>query len=148
MLTFRVLSNGEKQPELTIQTLRMPVKIYSGVAPPPELLARMSDQWPAQAVAQPQFQTSTHTPTSGPSQAFHSPQQSSQPGQFTTFPQTLPEDSPPSYDDAVGNDYGPVDGARRDYQQQPQRASYTGADGKGPGGSGVDERLFPDSGRP
>lgn len=133
-------------PELTIQTLRMPVKVYSGIAPPPELLARMSDQWPAQAEAQPQPQASSYTPTPGPSQAFHPPQQSSQPGQFTP-PQTLPQDLPPSYEDAVGNDYGPVDGPRRDYHLQPQRASYPGADEKGSGGSGADERLFPDSGR-
>lgn len=125
----------------------MPVKVYSGIAPPPGVLARMSDQWPAQAEAQPQAQSSTHNPTPGPSQAFHSPQQPSQPGQFTLSPQALPEDSPPSYEDAVGNDYGPVDGPRRDYHQQPQRESYPGADGKGSGDSGVDERLFPDSGR-
>ncbi|MCJ1428991.1 hypothetical protein MMC29_006904 [Sticta canariensis] len=112
-------SSNNVNSELTIQTLRMPVIIYSGVAPPPELLARMSDHWPAQAVTQPQpqLQTQTHIPTSEPSQAFYPPQPQS--GQYTISPQTLPEDSPPSYDDVVGNNHGSVYGARRGYHQQP-----------------------------
>jgi hypothetical protein len=60
-----------------------------------------------------------------------------------------PDEPPPSYDDAMADDLGPVDGPRRDYEQpvsQPvggdgDTGSSSGRDRKGLGRMGS-ERLF------
>ncbi len=137
----------DAQPELSIQTLHMPVKVYSGVAPPPELLARMYDQWPTRTLpSRPQSfpQTTSLRPTQPP-RIYQQPSQSSQ---FVAGgPQAFPEDAPPSYEDAIADGIGPVDGPRRGYQQNMQNALLGAGGGKGSGEVGQDERLFPESGR-
>lgn len=51
------------------------------------------------------------------------------------------DDAPPSYEDAIAEDIGPVDGPRRDYNQPdvPPNASRLSDDWKPSG-----ERLFPE----
>ena len=53
----------------------------------------------------------------------------------------IPDEAPPSYEDALAEDMAPVDGPRREYNQ-PQGAPVTG-DSKRGGLFGASERLFP-----
>ncbi|QSS61974.1 hypothetical protein I7I51_04151, partial [Histoplasma capsulatum] len=55
------------------------------------------------------------------------------------------DDAPPSYEDAMADALGPVDGPRREYNP-PEPGSWAGADNKGSAKNHKDdERLFPNS---
>ena len=127
------------QPELTVQTLRMPVEVFSGIAPPEALLAAMADK--------PPINRPISTPTPRPSfpQSSNSqppPTQGATSGRFAPPPADIPDAAPPSYEDAMADDLAPVDGPRRDYQHE-QPSTPVGATEK----TAVNDRLFPDSGR-
>ncbi|KAI9825674.1 MAG: hypothetical protein M1832_001018 [Thelocarpon impressellum] len=98
---------GSVRPELIILPLRLPVKVYSGIAPPRALLDAIAAQkeTPPSLDALPPRPT-TQTPTS-PTQA----------PSYT--PAAGADDAPPSYEDAMAEDIGPVDGRRRDYADMP-----------------------------
>lgn len=81
-----------------VQTIRMPVQVYSGIAPPQALLNAMASSLPGASDEAPQ----------------EAPQQP--PPQFA--PSETAEEPPPSYEDAIADDLGPVDGPRRDYHQR------------------------------
>ena len=128
-----------------MQSLHMPLKVYSGIAPPPEISSRMSDQWPTQGQAQPlgsQPPSFTQTPSSRPPQQFH------QPSHTIPMPHSSPEDAPPSYEDVIADDIRPQDGPRGeqslDSHRHPGRPS---TNENGDKKSGRDERLFPDNDR-
>ena len=114
-----------------VQTIRMPVHVFSGIRPPQALLDAMSHPG---------------APQPGPSTQFtpQSPSASSRPPvSFDPLPNDLPADAPPSYEDAIADDLGPIDGPRREYSQpeQPQvQGSSTGGNEKTMG------RLFSRSG--
>jgi hypothetical protein len=131
--------------------LSLPVSVFSGVSPPPELLSRIA----AAGV------------TSGPSQASL-PQET---GQETAIPSTpVPQtpiasvphegagadmakgDAPPSYDDAMADDLPPVDGPRRDFgptlttepgegAPPPFEATPSPIDAKNPAGPGANPTV-------
>lgn len=137
------------QPELIVLHLHMPVKVYSGIRPPPELLARMSNQWPVHSPTQPlppqpfsnqglprpqSFPPATSS-SSRPPQTSRPQVPPHSPSFGPTPPQNPPGDAPPSYEDAIADGIGPVDGPRRDYGQQPSQSSMAGKGGR-------DERLF------
>jgi len=84
------------QPELIVLPLRMPVQVFSGIAPP----------------------------------------------EYGPPLPTGDDDAPPSYEDAMAEDVGPVDGPRREYNQPdvPPGAPRISNDGKSSG-----ERLFPET---
>ena len=68
--------------------------------------------------------------------------QGSSSGQFAPPPADIPDEAPPSYEDAIADDLAPVDGPRRDYHhEQPLTPARTNEKGAG------DDRLFPDSGQ-
>jgi hypothetical protein len=73
------------------------------------------------------------------------PQQAGHPSQAPL--QDEYEDAPPSYEDAMAESLGPVDGPRREYNPPDTSANWTGTDGSGPVDTHKDddERLFPDS---
>ncbi|KAG8533763.1 uncharacterized protein KY384_001504 [Bacidia gigantensis] len=113
------------QPELNVQMLRMPCQVYSGVAPPEALLEAMShrpEEPPPPMPARPPTQTGGVT-GSGPTQTTD---------HIEPSPEDIPPDAPPSYEDAIAEDMAPVDGPRRDYQQNPPSA----------GGNEKSRRLF------
>lgn len=116
----------------------MPVEVYSGIAPPKALLAAMADKPPVKRpvpapISRPSF------PQSSSSQAPATQRPSS--GQYAPPTADLPDDAPPSYEDAIADDLAPVDGPRRDYHHENPPAPV-GANKKTAG----NERLFPDSG--
>lgn len=114
--------------QLVVLPLRLPVKVYSGIAPPKALLqaALTGDSEkikPAMHTLNvPPYQTNQapHTPTTpthsgGPSAfAGQSPQQPPRPasGEFGDAP-------PPSYEEAIGQDLPPINGYRGSYQPPP-----------------------------
>ncbi|MCJ1401368.1 hypothetical protein MMC11_004580 [Xylographa trunciseda] len=139
-------SPGNLKPELTVQSLRMPVQVYSGITPPPALLAELAKRsGPSTANVRPPQGTTTNSspgPSSYQPPPFSSSMQSS-PNSTNIIPPSfdMPEDAPPSYEDAMAEDLAPVDGPRRDYHQ-PQTAPIVG-DSKRSGLFGGNERLFP-----
>ena len=107
------------KPEMTVQLLRMPVQVYSGIAPPPALLAAMSDQ-----ASRPPTQNIPPSTPSRPSNLIDGglPEYTqAQPTQTTDHiepsPEDIPPDAPPSYEDAIADNMGPIDGPRREYRQ-------------------------------
>ncbi|KAL9006871.1 MAG: hypothetical protein Q9188_000402 [Gyalolechia gomerana] len=128
-------------PELIVETLIMPTQVYSGIAPPDALLRAMAGRPTSNIV--PTAATSDLPPRPPPSAVPFSP--SAPP---TSIPQHLsaapfqtgqthpegpfPDDAPPSYEDAVADGIGPVDGPRRLYFQQQEEGSV----GNAPGSAG------------
>ncbi|KAL8825479.1 MAG: hypothetical protein Q9191_004391 [Dirinaria sp. TL-2023a] len=116
-------TGGNMNPELMVQTIRMPVQVYSGIAPPQALLNAMANN--------PVTGTSNQLPQQAPQQP---------PPPFA--PSDIADDVPPSYEDAIADELGPVDGPRREYEppQHPRTSTES------PEKRGWGERLFQDSG--
>jgi hypothetical protein len=142
--------DGTARPELIVLPLRIPVEVWSGIAPPPELVAAMQEragtegqtQTPVTGTPAPSKLASEvpSTPIYEPAQA-PAPMGTSQPPN----PDDLPDHAPPSYEDAMAEDFAPVDGPRRSYNvpEGDQAAPAFPADTKGGGlGRRVSERLF------
>ena len=125
----------------------MPVEVYSGIAPPTALLAEMARRSHFQSsFLRPQYQSglSTHSVSQPPSPTPLGPPSAFGPSSSQHAPSGLgnPEEAPPpSYEDAIAEDIGPVDGPRRDYQQ-PEVTRPFGDEKRG-GWFRKDERLFP-----
>lgn len=127
------------KPELTVQTIRMPVEIFSGIAPPPQLLEQMANRPAAQSgpgynIRPP---ASVSRPSPRPPHTF-----APRPSDHIEPSPSDPNEAPPSYEDAMADDLAPIDGPRREYEQQPSPVR-PGSSGKG---TGIDDRLFPDNG--
>lgn len=156
-LTVGLTHGGDSgPPKLQLMTLplRMPVKVYSGIKPPPALLEAIatSHQRPrvpmdlgSRTPSMGNHPPIAHTPSSPstPSYEQHSPRV----GTFAQSPQAMPDDdAPPSYEDAMADEIGPVDGPRRDYNipsQPEQRQNSLNDESKGSGLSRKpSERLF------
>ena len=115
------------KPELTVQTIRMPVQVYSGIAPPAALLAAMSNR---------PSRTSTHdvpppTPSRPSAQGGGLPAYSQPPSTQATdhiepSPSDIPPDAPPSYEDAIADNMGPIDGPRMEYRPNEARDDKSG----------------------
>ncbi|KAI9888541.1 MAG: hypothetical protein M1814_006841 [Vezdaea aestivalis] len=157
---------GKGTPQQIVLPLRIPVQVYSGIAPPPDLVNRMNN--PSALPSSPANLAPPLTPTYPPSaphtptypsypfpaatgttnQSYLSPQAGPSHGPSQTLypPQLAPGqnaswDAPPSYEDAIANDIAPVDGPRREYgDAAPVQPPRPGAR------SGKGERLFPDTG--
>ncbi len=139
------------RPELIVLPLRLPVQVWSGIAPPPELLRAMSSRDPQQTNGGPIFQRPASvstldevtTPTSEtPTYDQHGPEarlgSASVPNALD-----IPDDAPPSYEDAMAEDMAPVDGPRRDYSVPEGDAQPAfNPDSKSGLGRRVSERLF------
>lgn len=124
----------------------MPVQVYSGIAPPAALLAEMARRTESHPLLQP-----------GPQAAFGIPSASQPPSPIPLSNASIPgawgaqyavplrddseEPPPPSYEDAIAEEIGPVDGPRRDYQQ-PEVTRPVGNEKRNERLRN-DERLFP-----
>lgn len=160
------------KPELIVLPLRLAVKVYSGIAPPPALLQRMAAshihipagaQFPATALS-PGSNVPLYPPPTPMTPSYAHQQTPVPPGGTTSshFQPSSPrppqppggddEEAPPSYEDAMADEIAPVDGPRRDYSvpapETDRRDSGFGLDSKGGSGLGrrVSERLFASNG--
>lgn len=145
--------SGSARPELIVLPLRIPVEVWSGIAPPPELLRAMQERAEGDGKQSSTLANNTTpsklasaasetppTPMYGAAQP-PAPMGSSQP----LNAEDLPEYAPPSYEDAMAEEFTPVDGPRRDYSvpDGDEPAPAFSSDTKGGGlGRRVSERLF------
>ena len=130
-------SANDWKPELSVQTVRMPVEVYSGIAPPQALLDQMANR--------PSGQPATNH-NLRPHGSVNAPSARPTPGQsdhIEPSPSDIPHEAPPSYEDAMADDLAPIDGPRRNYHQQTN-STPPGSSGKG---LAKNDRLFPESGR-
>jgi hypothetical protein len=121
------------QPQLIVLPLRMPIKVYSGIAPPQALLDAMAAAAPLHSPSK---------PTSGPSLPTSSeanrPPMPPRPstGPIPADAGAVYDDAPPSYEDAMAENLSPVDGPRREYHppaaSSSRRTVESGADAKSP----------------
>ena len=153
-LTHSVAS-GVK-PELIVLPLRLPVQVFSGIAPPSQLLEAMRNQPPRPQLHSsvsganntshlhvphmPPIPTTPTSPTwedhSFPAAAgMHNP--AARYGEF-------PNDAPPSYEDAMAENLAPVDGPRRNYDVSDESGTSNSAFNEKGGALGrrTSERLF------
>ncbi|KAF2276952.1 uncharacterized protein EI97DRAFT_304073 [Westerdykella ornata] len=126
-LGYGSYKHGEDQ--LVVLPLRLPVKVYSGIAPPKALLdATLSAQAgkikpsapPALAPPpepMPPVTPVDHAGFSGPNAL--PPVQGAPPSPAPLGVQPPYDDAPPSYEEVVGEDLPPVDGYRGNYQPPP-----------------------------
>ncbi|KIW70308.1 hypothetical protein, variant [Phialophora macrospora] len=157
------------RPELIVLPLRLPVLVYSGIAPPPKLLEAIANNprpqpqpaplglfMPPRPPAPNGISSPSDTPLGTPLDTPTTPlsEINSYPAQIGSYhtaqDSDIPDVAPPSYEDAMAEDIAPVDGPRRDYQvpseTEAQRPAFN-PDAKGSGLSRrVSERLFPSSG--
>ena len=131
------------KPELTVQAIRMPVSVYSGIPPPQALLDQMANR-PTEETT-PNYNLRPPGSANGPSPG-HSPGPSrpaaqGQSDHVEPSPSDIPDEAPPSYEDAMADDLAPVDGPRRDYYQQTN-STLPESSSKG----SANDRLFPESG--
>ena len=137
LFLYFVDTANSMKPELSVQPLRMPVQVLSGIAPPQALLDQMSN-----VTASSEIYTASNLRPPGsvngpPPQPFQPPVQTGPSDHIEPSPGDIPEEAPPSYEDAMADDLGPIDGPRRDYHQQPSQIPI--GDSKGSG----NDRLFP-----
>lgn len=125
-LGYGSYKHGEDQ--LIVLPLRLPVKVYSGIAPPKALLEAGFN--PGAAAANPaalQTPMQGQTPHAPPSPSVGFGNANAFAGQ-PALPPNRPvyEDAPPSYEDAVGQDLPPINGYRGSYQPPPVPEGATG----------------------
>ena len=121
-----------RKAELTVQVVRMPVDVYSGIAPPQALLDQMANRPTGQPIPSynPPPGSANGPTTSGPAGQ-------GQGGHVEPSASDIPLDAPPSYEDAMADDLAPIDGPRRDYSTPSSNRDEK---------SRNDDRLFPESG--
>ncbi|KAK5156450.1 hypothetical protein LTR04_005626 [Oleoguttula sp. CCFEE 6159] len=122
------ISYGSPQgkPQQIVLPLRLPVQIFSGIAPPPALLAAMANAHSGiHSVPPPpfpprpaSFPSKQSTEAQSPVQRLSLDTQAHQQQGTSQTPQPY-EDAPPSYEDAIAQDMPPVDGPRSDYAPPP-----------------------------
>ncbi|KAJ5734124.1 hypothetical protein N7493_002910 [Penicillium malachiteum] len=135
-------SPGSMKPQLIIVPLRMPVKVFSGIAPPQALLDAMAAASLQQA-----------PPKINPSPTWPADNRSDNPPPMPPRPSgpvtaAVPADSsaayddaPPSYEDAMAENLSPVDGPRREYHPPDASSSRSSVD------SGTDTKSPVETGR-
>lgn len=116
----------------------MPCRVYSGIEPPAQLVEEMfkrqSEQRhdtpynrPPVSAAPAASRPDAEAGVPNPAPAYSPPAPGAVVGGAGPGE---PEDAPPSYEDAMAQDIGPVDGPRRNYEQ-PQTAPVTGDEKRG-----------------
>ena len=138
-------SADSPEAELTVQTIVMPVEVYSGIAPPQALLDQMAERPTVQPAPNHNLRPpgSANGPSPGQSPGPSRPAAQAQSDHIEPSPSDIPDEAPPSYEDAMADDLAPIDGPRRDYHQQTT-STPPSSSGKG---SANDDRLFPESRR-
>jgi hypothetical protein len=126
------------QPQLIVLPLRMPVKVYSGIAPPQALLDAMAAAAPELSPSKP-----TSKPSWPTSDEISRPPMPPRPstGPVPADAGAVYDDAPPSYEDAMAENLSPVDGPRREYHppaaSSSRRTVESGTDAKSPVRTGI-----------
>lgn len=116
--------------QLVVLPLRLPVKVYSGIAPPKALLdagfAAESKPSASNLNVPHQQAQAPHTPTTPTHAGFNSANAFS--GQPHPAPGAAPayDDAPPSYEDAIGQELPPINGYRGSYAPPPAPEGASG----------------------
>ncbi|KAL6235726.1 hypothetical protein BDW75DRAFT_208861 [Aspergillus navahoensis] len=128
---------GNLKPQLIILPLRVPVRVYSGITPPPALLEAMAVN------TKDEPKRPTHTPSSPQAENTERPPIPPRPtaAPLPVNPEDLQDEAPPSYEDAMAETLSPLEGPRREYYP-PDASSFSssrshiepGADAKSPVG--------------
>lgn len=107
----------------------MPVKVYSGIAPPQALLDAM-----AAAALQPSPSKPEPSPSSPTNADDSRPPMPPRPSGAPVPAESgaVYDDAPPSYEDAMAENLSPVDGPRREYHPPDASTVESGADAKSP----------------
>lgn len=117
----------------------MPVKVYSGIAPPKALLDAMAETG---RVQEPKAPALPSRPAEGPSERPPIPPRPAGPAEPATSAEEADDEAPPSYEDAMAETLSPVDGPRREYNppdaSSSSRTIESGADSKSPVNPGRD----------
>ncbi|RAL04337.1 arrestin (or S-antigen), N-terminal domain protein [Aspergillus ibericus CBS 121593] len=134
-------SVGNMKPQLIILPLRMPVKVYSGIAPPKALLEAMA----ANGQGKPTVATSDLNEPMDNSSRPPMPPRPPRPPMPSGADEGY-EDAPPSYEDAMAETLSPVDGPRREYNppdaSSSDRSVEPGADPRSPVGKEPEATTF------
>lgn len=126
------------QPQTIVLPLRLDVLVYSGIAPPAEVLARLKEtklpthRKPTNPVAD-KLAAERQDSEFGQNQVPPTPVEGVA-GPAYPFREGLPEyaDAPPSYEDAIASDVPPVAAPRPEYVPPPhQEDDLLGRDEKG-----------------
>ncbi|KGO53855.1 Arrestin-like, N-terminal [Penicillium expansum] len=118
------------QPQLIVLPLRMPVRVFSGIAPPQALLDAMAaaSLQPSSSKMKPQPSLPTEVGNNRPPIP---PRPNGEPVPVNSG--DAYDDAPPSYEDTMGDHLSPVDGPRREYHPPDASSQSTvesGADSK------------------
>lgn len=110
----------ERQPQYVMADLRLPVEVYSGITPPQELLDAMA-RTQGHPTLSPSNPNRTGVPprkplASGVAPGLGASSSASRPADYDNgdAPPVYSE-APPSYEDAIGQDFAPVHGVQRGY---------------------------------
>ncbi|KAJ5213073.1 hypothetical protein N7449_000242 [Penicillium cf. viridicatum] len=112
------------QPQLIVLPLRMPVRVFSGIAPPQALLDAMAaaslHPSSSSSLQKPQRSLPTEVGSSRPPMP---PRPTGEPVPVNSG--DVYDDAPPSYEDTMGDHLSPVDGPRREYHPPDASSQHT-----------------------
>ncbi|KAL4917099.1 hypothetical protein BDW62DRAFT_184595 [Aspergillus aurantiobrunneus] len=103
---------GKLKSQLIIIPLRVPVRVYSGITPPPALLEAMATNM------QKKPKLPTHTPSWPQGEDMGRPPIPPRPtvAPAPVNPDEVNDEAPPSYEDAMAETLSPLEGPRRDWR--------------------------------
>lgn len=116
---------------MVILPLRLPVRVFSGVAPSPSLLAAMansSNNAPALPARRERLNVNPLANASVPPSSSTAVQSSTE-GPSASSASASYEEAPPTYEDAIAEDLPPIYGPRRNYVA-PAASSFFPRDNK------------------
>ncbi|KAL4878289.1 hypothetical protein BJY04DRAFT_196205 [Aspergillus karnatakaensis] len=114
---------GNMTSQLIVIPLRVPVRVYSGITPPPALLEAMATNTPVKP------KPPTHTPSWPRQDDSERPPMPPRPAAPPAFnPDEGLDDAPPSYEDAMAESLSPLDGPRREYYPPDASSSRSSVD--------------------
>ncbi|EEA18767.1 hypothetical protein TMatcc_010690 [Talaromyces marneffei ATCC 18224] len=129
---------GRSMPQVIVIPLRLAVRVYSGIRPPPALIEAMATNRKLKD-AQLGRQQSRYDDNNPPPQP---PRPSNQPAEMAAHNILEGDDAPPSYEDAMADMISPIDGPRGEYYQTPAPAFQGSRNISGPVGD--TKQPFPD----
>ncbi|EED12649.1 arrestin (or S-antigen) domain protein [Talaromyces stipitatus ATCC 10500] len=110
---------GRTMPQIIVVPLRLAVKVYSGIRPPPELLEAMTANM---KLRETQLEQKSKYDDDNPPPQPPRPS-TNQPAELDSHVNNVgDDDAPPSYEDAMAELISPIDGPRGEYHHTPAPA--------------------------